>query len=98
MANKILVTGGAGFIGSHLVGGLLAQGYQPVVVDNLATGNRDNLPRDLLFYQHDITGPELHCVFEEHLFQGVVHCAAQTKIDKSMQDPLYDLRRKATNR
>ena len=56
---KVLVTGGAGFIGSHVVDAYLAEGYEVVVVDDLSTGRRSNLNPEATFYQVDIRSPEL---------------------------------------
>ena len=56
---KILVTGGAGFIGSHVADGLLAAGHQVVIVDNLHTGHRSNVPAGATFYEVDICDRDL---------------------------------------
>ena len=62
---KILVTGGAGFIGSHVVDLLVSSGYEVVVVDNLSTGHTSNLNPTAKFYQLDIRDPKIHEVFEK---------------------------------
>jgi len=87
---KVLVTGGAGFIGSHVVDALIRQGYQVVVVDNLSTGRLENINPAATFYQADICGPELERIFEEEKPELVNHQAAQTVIQKSMEDPAFD--------
>jgi len=87
---KVLVTGGAGFIGSHLVDALIQQGYQVVVVDNLSTGRLENVNPAATFYQVDISSPELERVFEKERPELVNHQAAQTVIQKSMEDPVFD--------
>ena len=83
-----VVTGGAGFIGSHIVDRLLAEGYQVQVWDNLATGSVDNLPQDprleLVVVDLTKTTPRVEAP------DLIVHCAAQTKITKSEADPLHD--------
>lgn len=85
----MLVTGGAGFIGSHIVHALLEEGHEVRVLDNLATGNRDNLPtrRDVEFVEGDIR--DLGLVF--HSMQGVdavFHQAALPSVPRSIADPL----------
>ena len=87
---KVLVTGGAGFIGSHLVDALIQQGHRVVIVDNLSTGLFENINPAATFYQVDICGPELEKIFEEERPELVNHQAAQTVIQKSMEDPAFD--------
>jgi len=90
---RILITGGAGFIGSHVAEAFLAAGHQVSIVDNLATGRRENLPPGARFYQADITdAAALDHVFAAVAFDTVVHLAAQTSVRVSMQDPAHDLR------
>ena len=89
---KVLVTGGAGFIGSHLVDGLIQAGDQAVVVDDLSSGSLRYLNRSAKFYQMDIGSPELKDLFEIEKPESVVHLAAQISVTRSVQDPLYDAR------
>jgi UDP-glucose 4-epimerase len=89
---KVLVTGGAGFIGSHVVDALIKQGYQVVVVDNLSTGRPENVNPAAKFYQADICNPELEGIFEKERPELVNHQAAQTVIQKSNEDPVFDTR------
>jgi len=87
---KVLVTGGAGFIGSHVVDALIQQGYQVVVVDNLSTGRLENINPATTFYQVDICNSELEGIFEKERPELVNHQAAQTVIQKSNEDPAFD--------
>jgi len=89
---KILVTGGAGFIGSHIVDGFLAQGAQAVVVDNLSTGKDANLNPQATFHRLDICDPELGDVFERERPDLVSHHAAQIDVRKAVADPAFDAR------
>ncbi len=86
---KILVTGGAGFIGSHIVRWLRKAGFDVVAADNLRTGKRTNLPADVPLYELDIrdrTG--LADLFAAELPQAVVHQAALANVRESMEDPI----------
>ena len=87
---KILVTGGAGFIGSHVVDLLIKNGHEVVVVDDLSTGRRSNLNPAATFYQVDIRSPQLAEIFEEEKPQIVDHHAAQMDVRRSVEDPLFD--------
>jgi UDP-glucose 4-epimerase len=87
---KILVTGGAGFIGSHVVDAMLAAGHDVVVVDNLSTGRQQNLNPKARFYQVDIRSPELIEVFERERPEVVDHHAAQMDVRRSVAEPLLD--------
>jgi len=87
---KILVTGGAGFIGSHVVDALVERGNEVAVVDNLATGFRKNLNPKAGFYQLSIGDKELAQVFERERPQMVNHQAAQTVVTRSTAEPLFD--------
>ena len=87
---KVLVTGGAGFIGSHVVDAYLAEGYHVVVVDNLSTGRLSNLNPAAKFYQVDIRSPQLSDVFEAERPDFVNHHAAQMDVRRSMAEPVLD--------
>jgi UDP-glucose 4-epimerase len=84
------VTGGAGFIGSHLVDRLVAAGHQVVVVDNLSTGRRENLNPKARFLELDIRDPELIGVVRSEKPDSLFHWAAQIDVRKSLEDPRYD--------
>ncbi|RLC39550.1 MAG: UDP-glucose 4-epimerase [Candidatus Nealsonbacteria bacterium] len=85
---KILVTGGAGFIGSHLTDKLIEQGHKVTVVDNLSTGKKENLNPKAKFYQLDIQSPEIAGVFEKEKPEIVFHFAAQIDVRKSVENPI----------
>ena len=87
---KIMVTGGAGFIGSHVTDMLIEAGHQVVVVDNLSTGRRSNLNPDAVFYEVDIRSSELERVFIQEKPEVICHHAAQMDVRRSMEDPLFD--------
>ena len=87
---KVLVTGGAGFIGSHLVDRLVLEGHEAVVVDNLVTGKRRNINRAARFYKLDIQSWRLERVFRNERPNVVMHLAAQMDVRKSVEDPMFD--------
>ena len=87
---KVLVTGGAGFIGSHLVDRLVLEGHEAVVVDNLATGKRRNVNRAARFYKMDIQSWRLERAFRNERPNVVMHLAAQMDVRKSVEDPMFD--------
>lgn len=87
---KILVTGGAGFIGSHIVDLLIDDGHQVIVIDNLTTGNKEFINRKATFYTLDVSSPQLEGIFSKEKPEYVIHQAAQVDIAKSIQDPVFD--------
>lgn len=87
---KILVTGGAGFIGSHVVDAYVGAGHQVVVLDNLSTGKPGNVNPAATFYQLDIRAPELEELLERVRPDVVNHHAAQINVRTSVADPLFD--------
>lgn len=91
MTERVLVTGGAGFIGSHLVEELLRRGYEPVVLDNESTGSRANLPEGVRFVSGDVRSmDDLEAVFAGGI-DAVLHVAGQASIRLSFQNPADDL-------
>ena len=85
---KVLVTGGAGFIGSHVADGLLAAGHQVVVVDNLYTGKKKNVPAGATFYEADLRDqPRLAEIFAAEKPDAIAHQAALANVRDSMTDP-----------
>ncbi len=87
---KVLVTGGAGFIGSHVADALLAEGCEVHVLDSLVSGRRENVPGGARFYEMDVRDPNVRVVFSEQHFDALVHLAAQMDVRKSVADPVYD--------
>jgi UDP-glucose 4-epimerase len=86
---RAAVTGGAGFIGSHVVDALVGRGDEVHVVDNLATGRRENLNAAATFHEHDIREP-LDALFAEIRPEVVVHLAAQADVGTSVEQPALD--------
>jgi UDP-glucose 4-epimerase len=87
---KVLVTGGAGFIASHVVDVLIANGHTVVVVDDLSTGRIGNLNPAATFVHMDIRDPALRDVFERERPDVVDHHAAQMDVRRSIVDPIFD--------
>lgn len=87
---RVLVTGGAGFIGSHIVDRLILEGHEVVVVDNLSTGKRKNLNRNARFYKTDIQSWRLERIFRNERPNIVMHLAAQMDVRRSVEDPMFD--------
>lgn len=91
MAKTVLVTGGAGFIGSHLVDKLIDKGYNVIAVDNLSTGKSEYINNKVLFYQIDITNIDaIKQVFQVHKPSTVFHLAAQISVSRSTREPAFD--------
>ena len=87
---RITVTGGAGFIGSHLVDRLIEDGHTVQVIDNLYTGNKEFVHSKAQFVELDIRDPNLYSVLEEFRPDYIFHEAAQTEVSTSMSDPMLD--------
>lgn len=88
---KVLVTGGAGFIGSHTVDALVKEGAEVGVVDNLVTGHEGNLNPRASFYRLNIADPKVESVFEKETPQLVYHFAFNVLVPKSVENPLLDM-------
>ena len=87
---KVLVTGGAGFIGSNVVDGLIGAGHQVLVVDNLYTGKRSNVNPEARFYELDIRAPQIDELIQRERPDVLNHHAAQMSVPDSVSDPLFD--------
>jgi UDP-glucose 4-epimerase len=87
---KILVTGGAGFIGSHVADRLLEDGNDVHVIDSLVSGNRSHVPVDAIFHELVIRDSRVTALFEKERFDVIVHHAAQLSVRHSVEDPVFD--------
>ena len=90
MAQTALVTGGAGFIGSHVADLFVAEGYDVTVIDNLTSGKRSQVPSAAAFHEYDITSPDAARLVRDSGFDVVCHLAAQIDVRKSVADPAFD--------
>ncbi len=90
MIRRVLVTGGAGFIGSHVVDALLAAGDDVHALDDLSKGHVTNLPDAVPLHVLDIGDPGVDRLLRDVRFDAVVHCAAQTNVMRSIADPYLD--------
>ena len=93
MAQRALVTGGAGFIGSHVADRLLSAGMEVTVLDNLSSGRLENLPPAATFVQGDITSPDAAALVQDGRFDVLCHLAAQIDVRRSVEDPVFDATR-----
>ncbi len=89
---KILVTGGAGFIGSNIVDRLINLGYKVIIIDDLSTGKERNINPSAKFYKLDIQDPKIEDIFRDEQIDIVNHHAAQIDVRKSVADPMFDTR------
>ena len=92
MTKRALVSGGAGFIGSHVADRLLAEGYAVEILDNLSSGRRENIPRGAVFHEADIGSADAAQVERDGRFDVLCHLAAQIDVRKSVLDPAADAR------
>ncbi len=90
MGRRVLVTGGAGFIGSHVVRAFLADGAAVSVMDNLSTGTRAHVPPEAMFHHLDITTADAATLVRESQFDVICHLAAQIDVRKSVAAPAAD--------
>ncbi len=89
-AKKVLITGGAGFIGSHVAEQCLAAGYNVHVLDNLSSGSAENVPAGAHFHALDLRDDAVAALFAREQFPIVIHHAAQLDVRRSVADPVYD--------
>ncbi len=87
---KILVTGGAGFIGSNLASALVESDHSVVIIDDLSTGKRENVPPEARFHEMDISSPVVDKIFEKEKFDVIFHMAAQMDVRNSVENPRND--------
>lgn len=87
---KVLVTGGAGFIGSHVCDELLARGHEVLALDNLSSGSRENLPQGVRLAVMDIRSAEAAALIASERPAAICHLAAQMDVRKSVEDPRFD--------
>ncbi|VVB74502.1 GDP-L-fucose synthase [uncultured archaeon] len=86
---KILVSGGAGFVGSHIVDKLILEGHDVIVIDNLSSGKREHLNKKAVLYERDIT-KSVEDIFEKERPEIVIHTAAQVMLRRSLEEPVFD--------
>jgi UDP-glucose 4-epimerase len=88
---KILVTGGAGFIGSHVADLFIKEGHAVVIVDNLSSGKIENVNPAATFYKVDILGPEIGEIIQREQPELISHFAAQISVSYSVKNPIFDM-------
>lgn len=87
---KVLITGGAGFIASHVADAYVAQGYDVHILDDFSSGRRENVSADVTVHEMSITDPAMAQLFEAHRFDVLNHHAAQLDVRRSVADPGFD--------
>ncbi|MBM7647437.1 UDP-glucose 4-epimerase [Bacillus ectoiniformans] len=87
---KVLVTGGAGFIGSHVVNALVLQGHTPIVLDDFSGGRTSNIPKEVRIYPADLLSKKTEKIIKKEQPDMVIHLAAQVSVAKSLEDPAED--------
>jgi UDP-glucose 4-epimerase len=90
MTQRVLITGGAGFIGSHVADLFLDRGYEVEIIDDISTGKRENVPDRAKLHEMSVTSPEAASVVRDGRFDVLVHLAAQMDVRRSVEDPLFD--------
>ncbi len=87
---RVVITGGAGFIGSQVADALIAEGNHVEIIDNLFTGRLENVPDKAVFHEVDIRDSKVDHIFREGKFDVMYHLAAQMDVRKSVADPAFD--------
>lgn len=87
---SVLITGGAGFIGSHLADAVIDAGYRTTIIDDLSTGKRENVPSGSEFHHMDIRSKEAHELIKDEAPSVIFHEAAQMDVRRSTEDPVFD--------
>ena len=87
---KIMVTGGAGFIGSHIVNAYINAGHDVVIIDDLSSGEMRFVNPKAMFYQLNIHSPDVKIILEKEKISAINHHAAQISVSESVSDPLFD--------
>jgi UDP-glucose 4-epimerase len=90
MTARALITGGAGFIGSHVADLFLGNGYEVEIIDDLSSGKATNVPESAALHRISVTSPEAARVVGEGRFDVLVHLAAQMDVRRSVADPVFD--------
>ena len=90
--SQVLVTGGAGFIGSHVAEAFLAAGWSVHILDDLSAGKPENVPAGARFHEGDVGSEEARALISEGKFDVVCHLAAQIDVRRSVTDPVRDSR------
>jgi UDP-glucose 4-epimerase len=88
---KVVLTGGAGFIGSHIADLLITEGHKLTVIDNLSSGKIENVPPLATFYKLDILNPSLGDILKQEAPEVIIHHAAQISVRRSVEDPMFDM-------
>ncbi len=89
-SRTVCVTGGAGFIGSHVADALVAAGHRVLIVDDLSTGRKENAPAGAEFHRLDVRSEAAAALVRDARIEVLVHHAAQMDVRKSVQDPVFD--------